>query len=256
MERRGSRVWFLTFRPHSSSGLKVRLQKYLAEAGVASRRASEQIILAGRVEVNGTPVTLLGAKVDPARDQVMVDGQLARPQRKHYVALHKPRGFLCTRKDELNRRTVFDLLPREWSSLSPVGRLDADSEGLMFVTNDGEFSLRMTHPRHGVRKTYVATVQGRVEPPMLDRFRKGIVHQGERLRVEGARLVSANNSRSVVELELSEGRNREVRRLFESQGREVERLVRVQIGRIRLGELPAGRWRTLTEAEIKSLLTP
>ncbi|HWY76708.1 MAG TPA: pseudouridine synthase [Verrucomicrobiae bacterium] len=233
----------------------VRLQKFLAEAGVASRRASEQIILAGRVEVNGRSVRELGTKVDPARDRVTCDGTQVRPKRKLYVALNKPRGYICTRKDELDRHTVGELLPREWDNLSPVGRLDCDSEGLIFLTNDGEFSLRLTHPRYGVRKKYVATVEGRVERAMLNRFTSGVSHDGEQLRAEKARLISANNSTSVVELELGEGRNREVRRLFDSQGLVVSRLVRTQIGKIKLGELPSSKWRTLTATEIKSLLS-
>jgi 23S rRNA pseudouridine2605 synthase len=235
--------------------LNIRLQRFLAEAGVASRRASEEIILAGRVAVNGRTVTELGSRVDPVHDRVTCDGTPVRARRKLYVALNKPRGYLCTKRDELRRQTVGELLPREWNNLYPVGRLDYESEGLIFLTNDGEFSLRLTHPRYGVRKKYVATVAGRVAPEMLSRFVRGVIHAGERLKAEKARLVSANNSTSVVELELAEGRNREVRRLFESQGLEVSRLVRTQIGRIKLGELPSRKWRTLTPAEIESLLT-
>jgi 23S rRNA pseudouridine2605 synthase len=234
--------------------LSVRLQKYLAEAGVASRRASEQMILAGRVEVNGREVRELGTKVDPAHDRIAFDGVRVRPKKKLYVALNKPRGYICSKRDEMKRRTVGDLLPKEWSNLYPVGRLDFDSEGLIFLTNDGEFSLHLTHPRYGVRKKYMVVVAGRVEPEMLNRFTRGVSHDGEQLKAEKARLLSANNSTSVVELELGEGKNREVRRLFESQGLEVSRLVRTQIGKIKLGELPSGKWRTLTEAEIKSLL--
>ena len=234
--------------------MNVRLQKFLAEAGVASRRASEEIILAGRVEVNGRAVKELGSRVDPAHDRVTCDGTPVRVRRKLYVALNKPRGYVCSQRDELRRRTVGELLPKEWNNLYPVGRLDYDSEGLLFLTNDGEFTLRLTHPRYGVRKKYVATVDGRVEPGMLQRFVRGLTHAGERLKAEKARLVSVNNSTSVVELELGEGRNREVRRLFESQGLTVSRLVRTQIGRIKLGELPSRKWRTLTATEIESLL--
>ena len=126
---------------------------------------------------------------------------------------------------------------------------------MIFLTNDGEFSLRLTHPRYGVRKKYVATVTGRVEPEMAGQLVRGVVHGGEMLKAEKARVLSANNSNSVVELELAEGQNREVRRMFESQGLEVNRLVRTQIGKIKLGELPSGKWRTLTEPEIKSLLS-
>lgn len=234
--------------------VQVRLQKFLAEAGVASRRAGERLIVNGLVEVNGRVVQELGAKVDPLHDEVKVEGRPVKARRKIYVALHKPRGFLSTRSDELERRIVTDLLPREWSHLHPVGRLDRDSEGLIFLTNDGEFTLRLTHPRFGVRKKYRAIVEGRVEPVMLRRFTEGVEHEGERLRAEHARLVDANNSHSIVELELAEGKNREVRRLFESQGLLVERLQRTQIGPIRLGELPEGRWRALTAAEVKALL--
>lgn len=232
----------------------VRLQKFLADAGVASRRASEEIILAGRVAVNGRAVRELGTKVDPAHDEVAVDGAGIRIRRKLYVAVHKPRGCLCTRSDPEKRHTVGDLLPKEWSNLYPVGRLDFDSEGLLFVTNDGQFCLQMTHPRYGVSKRYRAIVEGRVEPGMLARMEKGVWHDGERLKAARARLLEANSSHSVVELELTEGKNREVRRLFESQGLVVRRLQRTQIGPIKLGELPAGKWRALTEPEIKTLL--
>ncbi len=233
----------------------VRLQKYLSEAGVASRRAGEQLILAGRVAVNGETVRQLGTKVDPAQDTVTVDGQTARLRRKIYLALNKPPGVVCSRKDEMERPTIYSLLPKEWGHLHSVGRLDFNSEGLLFLTNDGALSLRLTHPRYGVRKKYLATVEGRVEPEMLHRFLAGVWYEAEKFKAENARLVSAGRSQSVVELELAEGKYREVRRLFESQGRTVKRLQRIQIGRIKLGELRPGKWRTLTEPEIKSLLS-
>jgi 23S rRNA pseudouridine2605 synthase len=232
----------------------VRLQKYLAEAGVASRRASEELIRAGRVAVNGETVRELGTKVDPSHDRVLVDGQLARAKRKIYLVLNKPRGVVCSRKDEHQRPTVFDFLPKEWGHLHSVGRLDYASEGLLFLTNDGEFSLRLTHPRYGMRKKYLATVAGRLEEPVLDRFTHGLWYQGEKLKAEKARLISTSHGKSIVELELAEGKYREVRRLFESQGMTVRALQRIQIGKIKLGELRLGRWRSLTEAEIKSLL--
>ncbi len=236
-------------------GVNVRLQKFLAEAGVASRRAGEQIILEGRVAVNGRTIRELGAKVQPGSDRVTVDGTPVRVRRKVYVALNKPRGYVCSKSDEFERRTIGSLLPREWNNLNSVGRLDYQSEGLIFLTNDGEFSLRLTHPRYGVRKKYVAVVTGRVKPETAGQLVRGVAHEGELLKAERARVLSANNSNSVVELELAEGRNREVRRMFEAQGLEVNRLVRTQIGRIKLGELPSGKWRTLTEPEIKSLLS-
>jgi 23S rRNA pseudouridine2605 synthase len=232
----------------------VRLQKYLADAGVASRRAGEQIILAGRVEVNGKTVSSLGTKVDPLHDQVALDGKAVRVRRKIYVALNKPRGLVCSRKDELGRATIYELLPKEWSHLHSVGRLDYNSEGLIFLTNDGELSLHLTHPRYGVRKKYLATIEGQVEREVLGRITEGLYHEGERLKAEKARLVSSTQAQSIVELEMAEGKYREVRRLFEVQHRVVKRLQRIQIGKIKLGELKSGKWRTLTEPEIKSLL--
>jgi 23S rRNA pseudouridine2605 synthase len=232
----------------------VRLQKYLADAGVASRRASEQIILEGRVSVNGERVSELGTKIDPLHDRVTLDSQPVKAKRKLYLALNKPPGLVCSRKDEHGRQSIYDLLPKEWGHLHSVGRLDFNSEGLIFLTNDGEFSLHLTHPRYGVHKKYLAAVDGRVEQEILQRFTRGIYYGGERYKAEKVRLISASNSQSLVELELAEGKYHEVRRLFESQGRTVKRLQRIQIGKIKLGELRPGKWRTLTEPEIKSLL--
>ena len=231
----------------------VRLQKFLAQAGIASRRASEAIILAGRVEVNGRPVTRLGTQVDPAKDVVTVSGKPIQPLSHRYVAVHKPKGVLCTRKDERGRALLGDLLPPDWD-LKPVGRLDRDSEGLIFATNDGEFALRMTHPRYNVPKVYTVEVKGKVPQTALAQFTEGVEDAGELLRTRKATLVSSTRARSIVRIELTEGKNREVRRLFATQELKVIRLTRVQIGKIKLGELPPGKWRTLTETEIQTLL--
>jgi 23S rRNA pseudouridine2605 synthase len=235
--------------------LNIRLQKLLADAGVASRRAAEQIILDGKVRVNGQFVRLLGTKIDPDRDEVILDGKIIRARKKLYIALNKPPGCVCSHKDELNRPTIYQLLPKEWQIVNSVGRLDFNSEGLIFLTNDGQFALRLTHPRYGVRKKYIATVEGKVEPAMLAEFTRGIFHGGEKLKAEKARLLGSSNAKSVVELELAEGKNREVRRMFESQNIAVKRLQRIQIGKIKLGELRLGKWRALTAAEIKTLLS-
>jgi len=231
----------------------IRLQKFLADAGVASRRAGEQFILEGRVAVNGAVVRLLGSKVDPAHDRVTVDGKPIQAKKLIYVALNKPVGCVCSRKDELGRPTIYQLLPKEWGTVQSVGRLDYDSEGLIFLTNDGQFSLRLTHPRYGVRKKYLVNVEGEVTAAMIELFKRGVFHEGERLRALAGRIVAHTRAKSVVEMELGEGKNREVRRLFESQGLTVKKLQRIQIGKIRLGELKPGKWRTLNPVEVKTL---
>lgn len=231
----------------------IRLQKFLADAGVASRRAGEQFILTGRVAVNGEIIRLLGSKVDPDRDEVKVDGKIVRAKKKIYLAFHKPVGCVCSRNDELGRPTIYGFIPEEWTTVNSVGRLDYKSEGLIFLTNDGEFALRLTHPRYGVRKQYLTTVEGQVTPQVTRLFVEGIYDAGEKLKALSAKIVSSSHSKSVVQLELAEGKNREVRRLFESQNLTVKRLVRTQIGKIKLGELKPGKWRTLTPSEIKTL---
>lgn len=233
--------------------MKVRLQKFLADAGIASRRAGESLIRAGRVTINGVVVRELGSRVDSGADTVRCDDRLVRPRRKLHVAINKPVGYVCSRRAEGKQTLVNALLPREWAFLYSVGRLDRDTEGLLFLTNDGEFCLRLTHPRYQILKKYVATVEGRLEPTTLARLRAGVVHAGERLQAERTQLISANASRSVVELELSEGKHHEVRRLFESQGFPVLALQRTQIGPIKLGELPLGKYRVLTAGEVRTL---
>jgi 23S rRNA pseudouridine2605 synthase len=235
--------------------MQVRLQKFLADAGVASRRAAEQIILDGRVSVNGHEVRLLGTKVDGVHDKVTLDGRPVQAKKKIYLALNKPVKCVCSHKDELGRPTIYELLPREWQTVSSVGRLDFNSEGLIFLTNDGEFALRLTHPRYGVRKKYVTTVEGEVTPEMLRQFVQGIYSEGEKLKALSAHMVSSSRARSVVEMELGEGKNREVRRMFEAQNLTVKRLQRIQIGKIKLGELKPGKWRTLSPAEVKTLIS-
>ena len=178
-----------------------------------------------------------------------------RTRRKIYVALHKPVGCVCSRDDERGRPTVYQLLPPEWSNVQSVGRLDYDSEGLLLLTNDGELSLRLTHPRYGTRKIYEVTVEGRAELDQLEAFKRGIRDEGEMLRAQGARVLEATKKHSLIELEMTEGKNREVRRMCAVVGLTVERLVRTQVGKIKLGELRPGKWRTLTESEIKTLLT-
>jgi len=208
----------------------------------------------GRVTVNGQPAREPGMQVDPDRDEVIVDGKLVAQRPRRTVALHKPPGYICSQARQGPRqRLVGELLPADWSDLYPVGRLDRESEGLLLLTNDGEFCLRLTHPRYGVVKRYLATVTGKFPAPALRQLCAGVQDAGDFLRARNARLRSANASHSVVELELNEGRHHEVRRLLGALGFAVERLQRVQIGPIKLGELRPGRWRVLTPAEIETL---
>ena len=223
---------------------------------MASRREGERLILAGRVTVDGQVVRLLGTKVDRAKNEVALDGRPLKPLAKRFVALNKPPKILCTRRDTHERRTAFDLLPADWGHLYTIGRLDADSEGLILLTNDGEFCQRVAHPSHGLLKTYRVTVAKRLEPETLERLTIGLRDKGEFLNARRARLLSTNNTRSEAELVLAEGRNREVRRMFKALGFRVLRLQRVAVGPVKLGELPLGKWRMLSRAEIASCLKP
>ena len=230
-----------------------RLQKVLAAAGIASRRESEQLILEGRVEVDGQTIVELGTRVDRLRQNINVDGEpLPRPKLAYY-AVHKPEGVVCTTKDPSGRPRVTDLLPSGLGRLFSVGRLDMSSEGLILVTNDGALANELTHPRHGVEKTYDVQVTGHVDQTVLSKLRKGI-HLAEGFaRVVHVRTKSRRKNGTVLEMVLDEGRNREVRRLLARVGHRVQRLTRVAIGPIRLGEMPAGTVRRLTSEEIKKL---
>lgn len=223
---------------------------------MASRREGERLILAGRVTVDGQVVRLLGTKVDRAKNEVALDGRPLKPLAKRFVALNKPPKILCTRRDTHERRTVFDLLPADWGHLYTIGRLDADSEGLILLTNDGEFCQKVAHPSHGLLKTYRVTLAKRLGPETLEQLTIGLRDKGEFLKARRARLLSTNNTRSEAELVLAEGRNREVRRMFKALGFRVLRLQRVAVGPVKLGELPSGKWRVLSRAEIASCLKP
>ena len=232
----------------------VRLQKFLSEAGVTSRREGEKLILAGRVTVDVQVVRLLGTKIHPLKNEVSVDGNPARAKAKRFVAFNKPTKILCTRHDTHDRRTVFDLLPANWGHLFTIGRLDADSEGLILLTNDGDFCQKVAHPRHGMLKTYRVSLARRVAPESLKTLTNGLRDDGEWLQAKSAKLLAANNTSSEVELVLAEGKNREIRRMFKALSHRVLRLQRIAVGPVKLGELPRGKWRVLSQAEIASCL--
>ena len=234
--------------------MTVRLQKFLSEAGGASRREGEKLILSGKIAGDGQVVRLLGTKVDPAKNEVSLNGKPVQAKAKRFVALNKPPKIICSRRDTHDRATVFDLLPSDWGHLYTIGRLDADSEGLILLTNDGEFCQKVAHPRHGMLKTYRVSLAKRGNTEALKTLTNGLRDNGEWLQAKRAKLLAANNTRSEVELVLAEGKNREIRRMFKALGHRVLRLQRIAVGPVKLGELPLGKWRVLNQAEIASCL--
>ncbi len=230
-----------------------RLQKVLAAAGLGSRRQCEELILEGRVEVDRQVVTALGTRVDPARAEIRVDGEPLKQTRLAYYAVHKPTGVVSTARDPSGRPRVTDLVPPEAGRLFPVGRLDMSSEGLILLTNDGELANELMHPRYGVEKTYQVQVAGEPGPEVVTQLLRG-VHLAEGVaRAASARIKSHRKKSTVLEIVLSEGRNREIRRLLAKLGHKVQRLVRTAIGPLRLGDMPAGAYRRLTPEEIAKL---
>jgi pseudouridine synthase len=230
----------------------IRLSKYLADAGVASRRAAESLILAGRVTVDGVVVAALGTRVVPGA-MVAVDGVAARlADRRSYVLVHKPIGYVSTARDPQGRPTVLDLAPRD-RRLYPVGRLDYDSEGLVLLTDDGEVTLRLTHPRYGVVKEYHALVQGHVDEARLKLLRAGVqLDDGVSAPAEAV-ITGREGSATWLRLRIAEGRNRQVRRMCYAVGLAVARLIRTRLGPLSLGDLPPGGHRSLSRAEVASL---
>jgi 23S rRNA pseudouridine2605 synthase len=232
-----------------------RIQKILSQAGVASRRTSEQLMRDGRVTVNGVTVRELGSKADPATDDIRVDARRIKlPERHRYLLLNKPRGYVTTRSDPQHRPTVMDLLRGVREYVYPVGRLDFDSEGLLLLTNDGDLAARLTHPRHGVPRVYEATVAGVPDEHDLDRLARGVTIEGRRTRPAEIQMASTHDAgRATLRITIREGRNRQVRNMFDAVGHPVDRLTRVAIGPIRDARLKSGYWRDLTAQEVMAL---
>ena len=230
-----------------------RLQKILAAAGLASRRGCEEIILDGRVTVNGRRVHSLPVLVDPEMDEITVDGRRLKVDRKVYFLLHKPKGVHCTNYDPEGRPRAVDLLGGVHERVFPVGRLDAETTGLLLMTNDGELAEQLTHPRHGVPRTYRAHVNGQVTEEQLAELRKGVWLAEGKTRVSEASIIHAARDQSVVEITLREGRNREVRRVLARIGHAVRKLIRIRIGPLSLRGLGPGEFRPLTSAEVNLL---
>ena len=233
----------------------VRLQKYIAMSGAASRRAAETMIGEGRVSVNGTVVTELGTKVEIGADSVSLDGKTIKPEiKKYYIMLNKPVGYVSTVNDQFDRPTVIDLIGEEIKArVFPVGRLDYDTEGLLLLTNDGDFTYEVTHPKFHMNKTYVVTLKGGITVKGINALRRGITIEDYKTSPAEVEILSAEKGETVIKIVIHEGKNRQVRKMMEAVGCKVTGLKRTGIGDIVLGNLPLGRWRYLTSHEISRL---
>ncbi|GEN33770.1 pseudouridine synthase [Aneurinibacillus danicus] len=232
-----------------------RLQKIMAQAGVASRRKCEEFILAGRVKVNGIVVRELGFKADPLNDEIEVDGKIIARERPVYFLLNKPIGYITSVTDPQGRKTVLDLMNRVQERIYPVGRLDYDTSGLLLLTNDGEFANHIMHPRHELDKVYEAVVKGRMEERALARLRQGVMlEDGMTAPAEAVRLrYQEKEGTSVIQLTIHEGRNRQVRRMCEAVGHPVVKLKRIRLAFLTLDGVPEGKYRPLTGEEVARL---
>ena len=231
----------------------VRLQKYMADCGVASRRKAEELIAAGKVKVNGR-VAQIGDKVDPKEDVVSVNGKKLQKEKGNiYIVLNKPRGYVTTMSDELDRKCVAELIADVGKRVYPVGRLDRDSEGLLIFTNDGEFANALTHPSRHISKTYRVSVRPRVTEDQITKLTASIMIDGRSTMPADVRVISNEEDKSILEIVLYEGRNRQIRRLCEEAGLETVRLKRLAIGQLTIDRLPVGKYRTLTKDEVALL---
>jgi pseudouridine synthase len=235
--------------------METRLNKFLAHAGVCSRREADRWIAEGRVSVNGQAVLELGAKIDPARDRVAANGRPVKAVEEGllYVLLNKPAGRVVSVKDPFGRPTVMDLLKAVPARVYPVGRLDLETEGALLLTNDGELALRLTHPRYEVAKVYETAVEGEPRPEDLDKVRHGLFLEGRRTAPAKVELLRRSHRRTTLRVEIHEGRKREIRRMFEAIGFPVARLVRVEFAGLTLERLRPGAWRYLRAAEVRRL---
>ena len=233
---------------------KIRLQKFFTDMGIMSRRASEKVILAGNVKINGK-IAQLGDKVDPLNDTVVYNGKVIKPtsEKKRYIILNKPLGYVTTTNDEKGRETVLSLLDGINERLYPVGRLDMYSEGLLILTNDGELTNRLTHPKHEMPKIYSVIIKGEISPDALHKLNSPMEIDGYKLKPVKVRVISLKDGATNTLFTLNEGRNRQIRKMCEAVGLTIMRLTRISIGKLRLGELERGKWRDLTKNEIEYL---
>ena len=234
--------------PFGSEPERVRLNRFLAAAGLGSRRHCDELISTGRVTINGQVCTEFSVQPQPA-DHVKVNGRLVRPQAPVTIMLHKPAGFVSTRSDVHAADTVFDLLPGKFKSLFHAGRLDAQTEGLLVLTNDGDLAQHLTHPRHKVDKEYEVILDRTWEPALSQQLLRGIILDGQRARIEQLRSLGPTRLRLI----LRQGLNRQIRRMFQAVGYRVKYLIRLRIGELRLGDLPRGHWRVLSNRELGAI---
>jgi 23S rRNA pseudouridine2605 synthase len=226
----------------------MRLNRFLAAAGLGSRRHCDELIAAGRVTINGKVCSDFSAQPGD-RDHVKVDGKLVRHERRLDLMLHKPAGFVSTRNDPHARDTIFDLLPPHLPRLFNIGRLDTQTEGLLILTNDGDLAQRLTHPRYKIEKEYEVTLDRPWDPMLTPKLLRGMTLDGQRARMDKVQSIKASRLHVV----LRQGINRQIRRMFYDVGYDVKKLVRIRVGRLRLGDLPRGHWRPLTSSELKAL---
>ncbi len=231
----------------------VRLQKFLADCGVCSRRKAEEYILSGKVKVNNNIVTELGTKVDEIKDKVYFNNKLVNIENsKVYIMLNKPEGCVTTAKEQFNRKTVFDYINIK-ERVVPVGRLDYDTSGLLLLTNDGDLTYKLTHPKHSIKKVYIAKVYGVPNKKKLDTFKKGIIIDGYKTLPSNIEIIEKDNKYSVLKIIITEGRNRQVRKMCEAIGHRVASLKRIAIEDLSIGDLKVGEYRYLTKKEVKYL---
>lgn len=232
----------------------MRIQKFMAKCGVASRRKSEELIRQGLVEVNGQVITEPGLKIDPDKDLVKVNNKKIKLEsKKVYIMLNKPLGYVTSLKDEKNRRGVTDLIDGVRERIYPVGRLDIDTTGLLLLTNDGDLTYRLTHPSNEVVKRYIAVVEGVPNKRELESFRQGLLIDGKKTAKAYIKILRSFEDESILDIRIHEGRNRQVRKMCEAINHPVKKLKRVAIGELELGDLHVGNWRFLTEEEIAYL---
>ena len=240
-------------RPSRKNG-KMRLNKFLSNSGLASRRKCDQLIEEGKVFVNGKQVTELGSQINEKKDKVTVEGKtITLPSSFVYIKLNKPKGYACTAQDEKGRKTIYDLIDSE-ERLFSIGRLDYDTEGLILLTNDGDFANKVAHPKFNIDKEYRVTVEGEIKESEMAVMRKGVVVDGQRMPSAIVNFISYENGYTKLSVIIDEGQNRQIRRMFEAIGKTIKLLKRVRIGQVRLGGLRRGDYKDLTEVELNSLV--